>query len=283
MRTQSRFFFFLLFGLLAYGGTLSVLSPQRTDFLSYNYIAYTLPSEAIGPISLEFKGIVSDFLFLKMITHYGEKIGNKEKLDERHADFLYTTTEAITDLDPWFWDAYLVADMNLTWGFGQFDKANKLLLKAKRYRSYDYKVPYFIGFNYFYFLKDSVNAAKYLREAASFPDSPETLPYLASRVSLYANDHRAAIQFIIDVLKTIKNKQMIDQLKIRMEALVHLDILERKVLEFRQIYHENPKSLEDLVGKGLIREIPKDPYGGKFYLLNTGDRVYTTSDLRFKK
>jgi hypothetical protein len=41
-----------------------------------------------------------------------------------------------------------------------------------------------------------------------------------------------------------------------------------------------PRNIQALITAGIIKEIPKDPYGGSYYLTEAGS-VYTTSNLVF--
>jgi hypothetical protein len=257
------------------------LEGKRLCFLKENYMGYILPSKIIGPASLEFSGIVSDFLFLKVITFFGGEFIQNVRLEERHAEFLYESVNSLTNLDPWFWDAYLVADMILTWDFGKIDLANKLLLKAKKYRTNDFKVPYYIGFNYFYFLKDNANGAKYLMEAAELPGAPGYLPSLATRLSMYQDQYGPAILFLKNTLKTIQSPDLKKQFETRLKTLMIMEGLEKKVHEFKAKFGIFPDRLSDLSDKGLIKSIPDDPYGGKFILLKN-KRVYTTSKMIYR-
>ncbi|MBT6338856.1 MAG: hypothetical protein HOJ48_06120 [Desulfobacula sp.] len=251
---------------------------HRKRLLNTNPINYFVPSKVTGLVSLEFKGIVSDFLFLKLSTLLGDKIIKKEKFKQNQADFIYQAADIITDLDPWFWDAYLMADMVLAWDFKEIDLANKLLLKAKKYRTWDFKVPYYLGFNYFYFLQDNENGSKYLMEASKLPGSPEYLPALATRLSVYQNNYGPAIVFLMDLLKSTHASSSVIPLQKRLETLIILENLEKQVDKYEKLNKSLPTDLFDLVKKGFIDRIPDDPYGGKFILL-PNKRVFTTSKM----
>lgn len=274
--------FFLVVSIVLYVFIQKDLAEKREIFLQQRYMDYTLPSKVSGIIAMEFKGIVSDFLFLKMSTFLGEKFMNREGLEGQHGDYIYNSVDVITDLDPWFWDAYLFSNTLLTWDFGQIDRANTLLFKARKYRSRDFKVPYHIGFNYFYFLRDNRNGAKYMMEAAKLPESPSFLATLAARLSMYQNEYMPAILFLEDILKKTRNPALAKQIETRLKTLIILDDLEKKVREFRKRYGSFPLKITDLVQKGLIKAIPGDPYGGEFIILKNG-RVYTTSKMVYSK
>lgn len=281
---MKRQFIQILFFVLAMGSCFIFqknLEEKREIFLKENYMGYMLPSKITGPASLEFSGIVSDFFFLKMTTFFGGKFIQNEQLEEKHADFLYESANILTDLDPWFWDAYLVADMILSWDFGKIDLANTLLFKARKHRTADFKVPYYIGFNYFYFLKDNANGAKYLMEAAQLPNAPNYLSSLATRLSMYQNQYGPAIMFLNDILETTQSPELKKQFEMRLKTLLIMDQLGKKVHEFKWKFGRFPEKLNDLVDKGLVESIPDDPYGGKFILLEN-KRVYTTSKIIYK-
>jgi len=281
MKRQSILIVFLIVAMGACFFFQKNLGKEREIFLKENYMGYVLPSKITGPISLEFSGIVSDFLFLKVSTFLGTKFIQNEKLEEKHAKFIYDSINILTDLDPWFWDAYLLADTILTWDFRRIDLANTLLFKAREHRTTDFQVPYHIGFNYFYFLKDNANGAKYLLEAARLPKAPSYLSALATRLSMYQNQYAPAILFLNDILKTTQSSELKKQLETRLETLFIMDSLEKEVHEFKKRFGSFPDHLSDLVDKGLVESIPDDPYGGKFVLLEN-KRVYTTSKMIYK-
>lgn len=269
------FFLLILFGFL-----WPLLSQFRKKFSDISYIPYTTPSAISKVISLEFKGIVSDFFFLKMITSIGDKVGKHENLSKRHADYIYQSSDIITDLDPYFWDAYVLGDMTLSWGFSDIERANALLIKAGKNRPDDFRIPYYIGFNYFYFLKDNVSGAKYLMKASRLPGCPSFIPSLAARLFAKAHEIRAAIVFLDEMLKKTQNQQIAKQLSTRLKALVIVDFLESKIVEYNTRFGKQPRNLLELVERKIIKGIPEDPYGGQFYIASDGKRVFTTSRLR---
>ncbi|OPL16371.1 MAG: hypothetical protein AVO38_08475 [delta proteobacterium ML8_D] len=272
----------LVAALLLYGAAWQHLQRERHVFLRENYMDYTLPSRFTGPAAMEFKGMVSDFLFLKVITFLGERIGKQEEFNDQHFKYLEESVNTITDLDPYFWDAYLFADMIFTWDLKEYEVANKLLLKAREYRTSDYRVPYYLGFNYFFFLKDNINGSRYLMEASKLPGSPYYLASLAARLSGYALEHRMGIIFLKEMIMDTENEQIKREFILRIKTLEIMDQLEQKVREYKKTYRKLPSSLAELVTAGLIDRIPNDPYGGQFILLENG-RVYTTSKMLRQK
>jgi tetratricopeptide (TPR) repeat protein len=195
--------------------------------------------------------------------------------------WLYSNLVVITELDPYFEDAYYFGNAILTWDGGMYNEANALLRKGMEARNWDWQLPFFLGFNKFYFLKDNKGGADYLLEAAGRRGAPHFLPTLAAR--LYNNAGRAenAIGFLTVFWKNEKNERIKKNYEVRIEALKQVMLLEKAVLEYRRKTGKSPGNLKILTRSGLLQTIPKDPYGGVFYLAKDGS-VMTTSNFAFK-
>jgi hypothetical protein len=269
----------LIIGIYLCGITTTKIYDIREKYVTETISEFgQFPSLSLQAACLEFKGIVSDYLFFRAITYTGMKILEKKDPASEEWQIVYQMLQRVTDLDPRFLDPYVYAEMTLAWQAGMFEEANQLLLKATVNRPEDYRSSYYIGFNHFYFKKDAVKAAPHFRAAAMAPNAPGYIKGLAARVSLYGKQTSLGISFLEDLIKETQDPKIVQYLKKRLIALKMLDYLEQWVLEFRKRNGEFPKSLEDLVSAGLIPSLPEDPYGGKFTLLENG-RVYTTSEL----
>ncbi|MFO7760369.1 MAG: hypothetical protein R6V20_01980 [Desulfobia sp.] len=267
---------------LAMAVLLIVFTVPRVYEVRSGYVTETMsrfgrmPSGVVQAVSLEFKGLVADFLFLKTIFFVGEKIGKEKKASAEEWQLIHDMIDRITDLDPRFWDPYLFGEMMLPWDAGMFEEANRLMLKAARNRPDDYRPLYFLGFNHFFFKKNYKKAGRYLRQASLRPGAPYYLSGLAARFSHYGKDTRAGISFLKKVLRQSDSPRIKAYLAQRIETLKIIADLEDKTAEYKKKSGQSPEKLEDLVRAGLISAIPADPYGGNFTLLSNG-RVYTTS------
>ena len=251
----------------------------RTKYASEKISRFgQLPAPVIQTLSLEFDGVVSDYLFLKTMTVIGQKIGQDIKPTQQEWTMAHTLLDNITELDPRFWDPYLFGQMMLAWQAGMFDEANALLLKAAEHRPHDFRPLYFVGFNHFYFQKEFAQASNYLQQASVKPGAPSYLKGLAARLSLYGNRTEVGIAFLRQMLAGTHDPNLRSYLEKRLIALEHINTLEKKVQEYKDQFGSLPQKLEDLVAKGLLERIPEDPYGGDFVLMDNG-RVFTTSKL----
>lgn len=258
------------------------MQEARQEFLTEKFVEYTIPSEFLIPLSLEFKGLASDLLLVKFMTFIGARTDQLYDFSKEDWDAVRNTLDTITDLDPYYWDAYLYAQVFLTWDETHFEDANKILEKAIRYLPDNYHIPYYIGLNYYNFGKDTEKGAQYLMEASKINGSPSYIATLAARMSAYSSDYERGILFLNEMLKQADNAGVAEQYKMRIELLQAMQYIDSAVRSFQEIYKRSPARLSELVEMGIVSAIPKDPYGGKFYISDNG-QISTTSKMVKKR
>lgn len=236
---------------------------------------FVLPSQFSRVLAFGYNGLLSDFQFLKLTTFLGERILRQEKIQDEDWRYFKSCVESITDLDPYFLDPYLLAEGYLTWETGQYEEANRLLKKGVRYRTWDWRLPYFIGFNYFYFLRDYEKGADYVMKASRIPGAPEYLPTLGARLAYYGGETKTGILFLKGMLANTTNPSLRRALQLRLLALERADLIEEAVRAFEEEKGRFPDANE-LVSLGYLEEMPEDPYGGRWGIMENG-RVFSTS------
>ncbi|AMV71813.1 hypothetical protein JCM30471_01270 [Desulfuromonas carbonis] len=247
----------------------------RNDVRSESSAEYVLPSKFSRILSLGYRGLLSDYLFLKTAAFYGERLMTQKPLSGADWDYFATSLDVITDLDPYFFDPYLLAEGNMAWE-GKIQEANKLLKKGMKYRSWDWRIPYFIGFNYFYFLKDYEKGAEYVMAAARLPGGPPYLKTLGSRLAYYGGKTKTGILFLKGMIAETEDPRFRAPLEKRLLALERAEKLELLVNRFKEETGRSPAAVNELVERGYIDSLPEDPYGGKWVILPTG-RIFSTS------
>ncbi|MDP2682110.1 MAG: hypothetical protein Q8P28_04775 [Deltaproteobacteria bacterium] len=243
--------------------------------------SYVLPSPILKIMALEFDGLASDYAFLQGLVFFGSTFERKERprLKEWEWRWFYNILNASTDLDPYFLDPYYVAQAHLIWEGNMVRETNTLLEKGSRYRDWDWNIPFYIGFNHFYFLQNNEEGAVYLMEASKRSGSPSLLPQLAARLMYKANRTENAIIFLQEMLLRTDDENTKKMYGMRLNALKAILFLERAASVYEDRFKTRPETLNDLLAKNIIKEIPKDPYGGKFYIDKDGS-IKTTSELR---
>lgn len=241
-----------------------------------------LPPHVMKLLVLEFRTVAADFIFARASQYYGGRSYRPWAWTKNDFVWLYNNLRVITELDPYFEDPYYFGNAIFTWGTGAANEANSLLEKGVSSRTWDWQLPFYLGFNKFYFLHDNNGGADYLLMAAKRPGAWSYLPTLAARLYNNAGRTESAIDFLTIFWKNANDELVKKEYEVRIAALKRILFLERAVARYKSKTGKQPKSLPVLVRSGIIAEIPKDPYGGTFYL-DTDGSIKTTSKLAMSK
>lgn len=271
----------VLLGVLLGGHVLlSVeLVSVRSSAIESNELMPPLPVAALKILSLEYDDLVADLLFSRTSSFYGGKSIRRETITPETYQTIYRRLDAASGLDPYFVDPYYFGQAVLTWGANMPREANSLLDRSRRYRTDDWVIPFFMGFNAFYFLGDNVTASQYLMESAHRPGSPPLVGLLAARLAAKGGTTDVVVAFLDQFAEQIEDPAAEQQIRQRADALRGMAILEQAIARYREVFGAPPPDLRALVERGVLPELPADPYGGTYYLTSQGT-VWTTSDLR---
>lgn len=274
-----RFFFIAL--LVSY---VAVLIPFTT-YLKKRPVAvkmgYLPDAEILKVVSGDQRTLLAELAVVKVLFYFGtlvEKSRNKIVLSPEYYN-MFKTLETAIKLDPYNMDSYYFAQAAFTWEVGKAKDVNRLLSYGMKYRSWDWYLPFYAGFNSAYFLKDYAGAAQYMKRAAEISGDP-LFTTLASRYFYEAGRAELGILFLDSMEKNAKDKQVKDIFAIRRRALNSVQSLTVAVQLFQKKYKTLPAKLSDLVAAEIITSIPDDPYGGKFYLDADGT-IRSTSKFAF--
>ncbi|NVN89452.1 MAG: hypothetical protein HXX11_02510 [Desulfuromonadales bacterium] len=266
----------------AYFSTLTSLSSMNKRLPHADEVNVILPSPILKITSLDFDGLASDTLYLKALVFYGSTYENKKrrKMEEWEINWMSSTLKASTDLDPYFLDPYFLANSVLTWEANRVYETIVVLEKGCRYRDWDYWLPFLVGFNYYYFLKDDAKAAEYLMQASYKPGADPFFGFFAARLAYKSNRTENAIVFLEGMLNTTKDETMRKDYETRLVTLKEMLDLEKAAAIYKERMGIYPVKVSDLIEQRIIDRMPVEPYGGVFYFDRDG-KVKTTSDLRY--
>lgn len=242
---------------------------------------FVLPSPVLKITSFEFKGIVSDLLFIKAMVFMGSTYERtaEPRIKSEEWQWLDKVLTASTDLDPYFFDPYFLANAHMTWEGGMIRETNILLEKGTRYRDWDWMLPFYAGFNSFFFLHDNTKAAEFLVTASQRPGPSEQLLSLASRLAYKEKKTENALLFLEAVAKKTEDERLKKGYGTRIRALQARLLLEKAVSAYKEKFNRPPGSLQRMIEKGILKEIPRDPYGGKFSIGTDGEITCTSDNL----
>ena len=240
------------------------VAEERTQIATQVQTSYVL-SPLMAKLSAGgFKGIASDFLFLRAIVYAGGRTITGMTPEEWI--WFDQVMHAATDLDPYFSDPYYFSNGYLPWHKSSIVKVDALLEKGSRYRSWDPMIPYLLAFNNFIYLGDGSRSAAWLRNASLRPGADGGYAALAGKMEQQGNQKEKGILFLEDMIRRQDDAVLRKPLEIRLEALRNAVFLEKAVAQYRKKYRKDPRDMNDLVVKGIIQHIPSDPQGGSFFL-----------------
>ena len=279
MSSLKSYSYIMILLLLITGYTFSFQQVKlyRERFKRKESVHYLPQIEILNILSLDYKGLVSKLLFFKTLVYYGEHMDSRIMPDWK---WIYQALNASTILDPYNIDSYYFTQAVLTWDANLIKETNLILERGEKYRAWDFYIPFFMGFNYFYFLKDNKNAALHFDRAARI--NPTLIDY-AIRFHYKANEIPIAISILKKMYDDIKNEDIRSQIMQRINAYENVFILEKAVRQYEDKFHELPEPIEKLIEEGILSQIPQDPYGGKYYFDKKENIIKTTSNFRMMK
>ena len=279
MASVSQKFLLLLLAccLAGYG----VIVPPFTHYLGskpfVEKLGYTPNADLLKLLAADQKESMAAALIFKVILYYGtlfEKASGKVALPADYPAMSRTIHSALK-LDPYNMDGYYFAQAILVWDVGRVDVANELLAYGMKYRDWDFQLPYFAGFNYAYFLKDYPNAARQYQRAAELSGNA-LFASLAGRYLQESGQTELAIEYLASLAKGTRNAAIRKNFALRLTAFRQVQKIEQARDRYVAVHGRRPASLEELQASGFLPAVPRDPYGGRFYLTEDG-RVRTTS------
>jgi len=240
-------------------------------------LGYLPHPQIIKAVSGEHRPTVAGFVMMRILFYYGTII---EKLQENiivRPEFLnmYKTLQGIVHIDPYNSDAYYFAQAAYTWDLGRIHEVNHLLEQGMVARPKDFWLPFYIGFNYAYFLQDYQSAAPFMQRAAELSGSP-LFTNLAARYFYESQQTAFGLAFLETIIQTTKDKAVKKSYEMRRDALLAVEAIDLAVEDYKLTFGSLPKDLQELVRSGHLSELPHDPYGGTFYIDEQG-KVRTSS------
>src|SRR3989304_4569884 len=235
----------------------------------------TLPrGEYLKPAVLGYEQLVADIIWLKAIQVIGE-----DTVTPGGYDWVYHALDVVTTLDPKFAYAYQLGGVTLSVLGKAPEKSNFLLIKGMKENPDVWQIPFYIGFNNFFYLNDYGRAAEYMAKASELPGHPAYLPKLAARLYVQAGDPDVALEFLTRFYKETKDEKVREVLEQRIkEVIVERDarFLEEAIKRYKNVYKAYPERLIELVERDIITEVPPEPFEGYYYFNLKDERVHSS-------
>jgi tetratricopeptide (TPR) repeat protein len=226
------------------------------------------PLSYAGYIEGGFKGFCADVFYLKGVLSITDELTDKAAWLRRIQD----NFAAALLLDNRLIQAYFFAGIVCGRTKNDLKQAIVFLKKYRALNPLEWKIPYWIGFDYLQG-GDYLSAVQWYETAAALPGAPAFLK--SNQVMLYykAGLVSPGIAYIEGLLETIKDENRLEWITLKLAWLKNIVVLEQKAAEFKETAGRYPQQLEELVEKGLIAAVPEDPFGSGYYFEKGSGRV----------
>lgn len=263
---------------------LSVIVPFTTYLRQKPYVEKlgNVPKvQILKCLAADQKEFVAAAMVMKVLMYYGSLVEKNANKIDIPVDYpaMSRVIHAAVKLDPYNMDAYYFAQATLVWDAKQIMLANNLLEYGMHYRTWDFMLPFFAGFNYAYFLKDYEKAAKYYKLAGDLSGT-ELYINLAGRYFYESGQTDMAIAYLAAMEKSARNDSIRKTFQTRLKAIREAKRIEVSRDRFVRENGRLPMSVEELLLKKYLDEPPVDPYGGRYYIEPDG-KVRSTSKFAF--
>jgi len=236
-------------------------------------LAYFPSGVALREMVIEYREIVADFIWLVAIDYYG-----RHQQTDRRYEWLGHIFQILTTLDPRFIGAYHFGAITLAWDAHKPVEALRFLLDGMKANPLSWQLPFDAGFINYILIGDYQSAARLFQVASKLPDAwpiiERWVPYATAR----SGDFTTAREMWKDLYYSTDNKKLkeliVRQLKwLKLEE--GLATIQEAVDRFMEKEKRVPLSIQELLYRGYLKQIPEEPYGGRFYL--DGNKVRTTT------
>lgn len=263
--------------LLAYGALISPFSRHMQQRPFVEKLGYVPETVVLRIAAADQKPLAAAVLVFRTMMYYGGVPTSSKEPAVAPPDFagMERTLVAATRLDPYNMDAYYFGQATLVWDLKHYSEANALLDYGMRYRSWDFYLPFFAGFNAAYFMNDLESAARYYRRVAELTGDDYFMK-LAGRYLYETGETEQAIAYLTMMVQSARNDAVRAGLAARLEAFQGVRTIELARDRYQQATGKLPSNIDVLRREGFLPTLPGDPYGGTFYLAADG-QVRSTS------
>lgn len=253
------------------------LDQQRAAAPKLQRFMYVPQGEYLRIAVLEYRQVVADLLWIQVVQAMGER-----RVSEEAGRWIAHALDVVTTLDPLFVRVYEAGGIALTTLVVLTEESNRLLEKGIRYNPEVWKLPFYLGFNYYFELHDDQKAAEYIARASRLPGAPDFLVGFAIRLYASARTPQDATDFLAQMYAQTTDENVKRVLEQRLKETVaerDLQLIEESIGRYRELYKRAPARLEELVGPGLLRELPREPFGGR-YLYDPQTQSVRSSEMK---
>lgn len=240
--------------VVAVAGYLVLFSVTEQYFkTSKLYFSAPLPA-SVQRVALGFlRHLGAEMLFVKAAVFLGAP-PNLLPEEREYAEPLTNNFEVLTDLYPEFKDAYFLAQSSLAHiSPGYAGRVIDLLDRGIAVYPDDFILPFYKGFDHYYYRDESAHAAEIYAELGKRPDAPSWLGHLAAILSARDGALQAGLLSLQVMYATEKDEQVKVRYARDIETFKRALAIQEATRAYEQKYGKAPQRLEELVPEFFSR------------------------------
>jgi hypothetical protein len=247
-------FFFLL--VLSYGILFSV---QEKHFSKCGLqLSHPLPP-AIQKTALGYlRQLGGEMHFVKASVFYGGVEPGRDPLEYAEPFARHLTAAAL--LHPHFVDTYFLCQATLPYINKEYAaSANNILSQGMKALPDNFVLPFFIGFNQFYHLKEPRQAAVFLQQAAQHPGVPSWVGHLASTLAAEGGDIYGGLVWLKSMLAAEEDEATRERYQHSIAMFERAVTVQQAIEVYKNKHNQYPATLDALVPEVLTALPELDP------------------------
>ncbi|MFA6217863.1 MAG: hypothetical protein WDL87_09470 [Candidatus Omnitrophota bacterium] len=237
---------------------------SRLSALQKKTIYYVPSVKYLESVSGTFKPLAAEMMYIKGVLELFDEIPERTR-------YLINVFRAAVYLDPKLMSAYFFGGTVVPVNKDDIPLGNAFLEEAATLNPGNWRVPFWIGFNYLQ-LGDYLKTAEYYQKAILLPGAPVYLKTNQAMFYYKAGKAAMGVVYLESLSQTITDQRVREMLKKKILWLKNIVFLEGKAARFKELFGFWPKQINELVQKGLIEEIPDDPFGKGYQLDNDQEK-----------
>lgn len=194
------------------------LGRKKTFGKSPEVFLYLPSGKYLDFISVGYNSFFGDLLLAQALIYFGRHYYEQER--QFSYPWLYHLFDVVTDMDSHNKEAFLMGGRLVA--MVDVEKSAVLLQKGMKHHPNYWKFPHLIGYNYFYYLDDYYNAAKYYEIASKMPGHPPYVPSLSGKFYRDVGKFEEAIRVLKNFYKTTEDERLKRDFKEDIERIQEL-------------------------------------------------------------
>jgi tetratricopeptide (TPR) repeat protein len=275
-------FIFLFFIIIFLFGSLAIrkrLEEQRKKNILKTEFRYVLPGNFYKMIASGYDKAIGTFFWLQSLQNMDVTDQKPKKFS-----FLYGLLNTAALLNPLYQPIYVAGGGFLAVIFRDYKGAEDLFLKGLEVFPENLQIHSYLSMLYMHELNDYDKAAYYMDKASKLPGAPPWYRELSARLYVESQRPEIALKMLISLHQATMN----EDLKKELSRKIKLVIIDKQILELKslaKVYSErygDLTSIDELVSKGFLKELPRDPFGKNYYLNSKGEFKTPSTSERFR-